>query len=326
MIQSRDLSLDRKGAIYNESMLFLSESLVRELLPMQQAVELMNGLFRRLAAGKSLNQPRRRLILPTGSTLHYMAGADGEYFGTKIYSTHPKHGAHFLFHLYAAADARPLAILEANYLGQIRTGAASGYATSLLARPGAATVGVIGSGFQARTQIAAMRAVRTITEVKVWSRSEEKRRSCARDCDAVAVDTAEQAVRGSDIVITATSSREPVLDAAWISPGTHINAMGSNQAQRRELPAELVLSADLIAVDSLEQARMESGDLLMALDPAQWSGRNIVELKDVAARPSASAVTIFKSNGIAVEDVVCAAYVYERAMREGRGEKSPIYS
>jgi ornithine cyclodeaminase/alanine dehydrogenase-like protein (mu-crystallin family) len=307
-------------------MLFLSESDVRELLPMAKAIELMEGVFRRLAAGESLNQPRRRLMLPTGSTLHYMAGADGAYFGTKVYATHPKHGAHFVFLLYAAADAKPLAILEANYLGQIRTGAASGYATKLLARADAATVGVIGSGFQARSQIEAMRAVRPIRQVKVWSRSEEKRRACARESNAVAADTAEEAVRDSDIVITATNSREPVLEDAWVSPGAHVNAMGSNQAQRRELPPALIRRASLIAVDSVEQARMESGDLLMALDPAEWSARNIVELKDVKARPSDEGVTIFKSNGIAVEDVASAAYVYEKALQEGRGGNLKIYS
>jgi len=215
-------------------------------------------------------------------------------------------------------------MLEANHLGQIRTGAASGYATRLLARADAATVGVIGSGFQARTQIAAMRIVRPIRQVKVWSRSVERRLAFARDCDAMAVDTAEQAVRDSDIVITATNSRDPVLQDAWVSAGTHVNAMGSNQAQRRELPTALIRRADLIAVDSLEQARMESGDLLLALDPADWKTRNVVELKDVRERPSADAITIFKSNGIAAEDVASAAYVYHRAIIEGRGEKLKI--
>ena len=307
-------------------MLFFKEGDIRELLPIPTAIDLMEAAFHRLARGDSLNQPRRRLILPTGSVLHYMAGADGPYFGAKIYSTHPRHGAHFLFVLYSAADAKPLAIFEANYLGQIRTGAASGYATKLLSRPDAATVGVIGSGFQARTQVAAMRAVRPIRTVKVWSRSEDKRRSFARESGAIAVDTAEQAVRDSDIVVTATNAKDPVLDAAWVSPGTHINAMGSNQGQRRELPAELILRADLIAVDSLEQARMESGDLLMALDPEQWSAHNIIDLKDAKGRPSTQAVTIFKSNGIAVEDVAAAAYIYEKALAEGRGEKMKIYS
>jgi ornithine cyclodeaminase/alanine dehydrogenase-like protein (mu-crystallin family) len=304
-------------------MLFLAESDVRELLPMVKAIELMEALFHHLAAGEALNHPRRRLILPTGAVLHYMAGADGAYFGTKVYSTHPKHGAHFLFLLYRAADAKPLAIFEANYLGQIRTGAASGYATKLLAREDAATLGVIGSGFQARTQIAAMRAVRPIRQVKVWSRSEEKRRTFARECDAVPASSAEEAVRGADIVITATNSREPVLADAWIAPGVHLNAMGSNQPQRRELPEELILRADLLAVDSLEQARMESGDLLLALPPHRW-GPNIVELKNVTSRPSASAITIFKSNGTAAEDVASAGYVYERALAEARGKEIDV--
>ena len=300
-------------------MLFLTESEVRELLPMAKAIELMDGLFHRLAAGESQNHPRRRLMLSTGSVLHYMAGADGAYFGTKVYSSNPRHGAYFFFLLYRAADAKPLAIFEANYLGQIRTGAASGYATRLLAREDAAILGVIGSGFQAETQIAAIRAVRPIRQVKVWSRSEEKRRTFARECEAVATHSAEEAVRGADIVVTATSSREPVLADAWIAPGVHVNAMGSNQSQRRELPGELILRADLIAVDSLEQARMESGDLLLALDTNHW-GPNIMELKDVNARPSATAITIFKSNGIAAEDVASAGYIYERALAEGRGK------
>jgi ornithine cyclodeaminase/alanine dehydrogenase-like protein (mu-crystallin family) len=311
-------------------MLLLTESDVCELLPMAEAIEQMEALFHRLAAGESMNQPRRRLGLPAGSALNYMAGADRAYFGIKIYSTHPTQGAHFLFLLYAAADAKPLAIFEANYLGQIRTGAASGYATKLLSRKDSSTVGVIGSGFQARTQIEAMCAVRQVRKVKVWSRSEEKRRTFAQECSTVlgvevsAVGTPEEAVRGSDIVITATNARKPVLESSWIGPGTHVNAMGSNQANKRELPEELILRADLIAVDSLEQARMESGDLLMVLEPEQWRDRNICELKEVSGRPSAKAITIFKSNGIAAEDVASAGYVYEKAVREDRGRSVPI--
>jgi len=193
-------------------MLFLTESDVRALLPMEAAIDLMEAMFHRLASAASQNQPRRRLMLPSGSVLHYMAAADGAYFGAKIYSTNARHGAHFLFLLYAAADARPLAIMEANYLGQIRTGAASGYATKLLARPDAARLGIIGSGFQARTQVAAMRAVRPIRLVKIWSRSVEKREAFAREAGATAVDTADRAVRDCDIVVTATNAKQPVLD------------------------------------------------------------------------------------------------------------------
>jgi ornithine cyclodeaminase/alanine dehydrogenase-like protein (mu-crystallin family) len=302
-------------------MLFLTESVIRRLLPMPDAIGLMREAFAQLATGAAQNQPRRRVVLPTGSVLHYMAGATEKYFGAKIYSTHPRHGAHFLFLLYAAADAQPLALFEANYLGQIRTGAASGHATNLLAAPDASTVGLIGSGFQARSQIEAMMAVRPIRSVRVWSRDERKRQRFAGDaCRDLAIDvqaapTAEAAVSQAAIIVTATNAKDPVLRSEWIPAGAHINAMGSNQAGRRELPAELVRRAGLVVVDSIEQSRLESGDLLLAnLSVEEWS--RVVELKDVTARPKTSEVTIFKSNGLAVEDVAAAGYVYEKAVRE----------
>jgi alanine dehydrogenase len=307
-------------------MLYLTEKDVRDLLPMQDCIELMHKVFARLATGEALNHPRRRLILPTSSVLHYMAGSDGQYFGAKIYSSNPRHGAHFLFLLYRAADAEPLAIIEANHLGQIRTGAASGLATRFMAREDASTLAIIGSGFQARTQLEAMLAVRKIAETRVWSRDAAKRATFAGEMGerfgtAVhAVETADQAVRGAHIVVTATFAKEPVLAAEWIAPGTHVNAVGSNQATRREIPAELVRSADAIAVDSIEQARMESGDLLMAFQEADW--QRAVELRDVVsgrvqARTNANQITLFKSNGLAVEDVIAAGFVYERALAAG---------
>ena len=310
------------------SMLYLTEKDVRGLLPMADCIGLMQTAFQRLAAGEAINQPRRRLILPTGSVLHYMAASDGQYYGAKIYATNPRYGANFLFLLYRAADAEPLAILEANFLGQIRTGAASALATSFMAPADAATLAIIGSGFQAHTQLEAMLAVRKISEVRVWSRDPAKRAAFAAANHASigvrAVDTAEQAVRGAQIVVTATYAKDPVLSSEWIGPGTHINAMGSNQANRREIPAELVRRADLIVVDSIEQARMESGDLIMALDEQDWSSPRIAELKDVAAggisaRTAPEQITIFKSNGLAVEDVIAAAFVYERARAAGIG-------
>lgn len=311
-------------------MLYFTESEVRDLLPMRDAVTLMQSAFEKLARDEASNQPRRRLILPTGSILHYMAASDGKYFGAKVYSTHPRHGAHFVFLLYRAEDAEPLALLEANYLGQIRTGAASGLATRYISRPDAGTLGIIGSGFQARSQLEAILAVRTIRRVSVWSRDPARRAGFAAECSSAfqvnvaAVDHAEDAVRGAAIVATATNAKDPVVAPEWIAPGTHINAMGSNQARHRELPAELIQRADWIVVDSLEQARMESGDLLMALDEDGWKASKVVELKDVVAgrvirerRPEQ--VTIFKSNGLAVEDVISAGYVYERGLKERRG-------
>jgi ornithine cyclodeaminase/alanine dehydrogenase-like protein (mu-crystallin family) len=305
-------------------MFYFTEDEVKELLPMDAAIGAVENAFRRLAEKTAINHPRRRLILPTGSVLHYMAAGGTEYFGAKVYSTHPKHGAHFLFLLYRSDDAKPLAIFEANRLGQIRTGAASALATRYMAREDARTLGVIGSGFQARSQLEAMRAVRQLESVRVWSRTPEKRDRFARECGAEAAGTAEEAVRGADIVVTATYSREPVLEAEWISPGTHINAMGSNQATRRELPAQLIAHASRIAIDSVEQGRMESGDLLMAVE-TDWD--SIIELQEIVAgnqqgRASPDEITIFKSNGLAIEDVAAAAYIFEQA--QGQARRLPL--
>ena len=155
--------------------------------------------------------------------------------------------------------------MEANHLGQIRTGAASGYATDLLANPEAETLGVIGSGFQARTQIEAIRAVRPIKTVRVWSRNEEKRRKFAEECSAEAVDSAEEAVRGAQIVVTATNSAEPVLEDGWIATRNDDQRHGFQRSQAgANCRANWFDGPLLVAVDSLEQAKIEAGDLILA--------------------------------------------------------------
>src|ERR1700722_3421619 len=299
-------------------MLYLTEEDVRAFLTMHEAIGLMRSAFEALAGGRAINQPRRRLILDTGAMLHSKAGSFENHYGTKIYSAHPRYGAHFFFLLFDAQNANPLAQMEANYLGQIRTGAASGYATDLLANPEAETLGVIGSGFQAKTQVEAIRAVRPIKSVRVWSRDPQKRQKFADECSARAVDSAEEAVRGAQIVITATNAQEPVLEDAWIAPGTMINAMGANAAKRRELPDALVRRAALIAVDSLEQARLEAGDMILA---DSW--KNVVELQTLQRHFQPDQITIFKSLGICVEDVAAGAFVYEQALaaREATPER-----
>jgi alanine dehydrogenase len=290
-------------------MFYFTESDVQELLPVTEAIRLMRMAFEAMENGRAQNLPRRRLILESGSVLHSMAGAVGNYFGTKFYSTNPRYGAHFYFFLFDAKTAQPLAMMEASYLGQIRTGAASGYATDLLADPQAKTLAIIGSGFQARTQLGAIRAVRAIQTVRVWSRSEEKRLKFAEECSVTAAGSAEEAVRGADIVITATNAKDPVIESSWVSDGTLVNAMGSNVANRRELPGDLMKRAGLVAVDSLEQARIEAGDIIMA---DAWS--NVVELQNVKAHYDPNHVTIFKSIGLGIEDVAAGAFIYERAL------------
>jgi len=286
---------------------------------MTEAIRLVRLAFEALARGEAQSQPRRRLMLKTGSILHQVPGAYGKYFGLKFYATNPKYGADFLFALYDAETARPLALMQANWLGQIRTGAASGYATDLMANPAAGTLAVIGTGFQARSQVDAVRAVRPIREVRVWSRRPEKREKFAAEVNAAAAATAEEAVRGAQIVVTATYSKDPVVEDSWIVPGTHINAIGSNMPNRRELPGELVQRASVIAVDALDAARVEAGDLLV---PDQWS--NVVELQTIARGWQPDRVTIFKSVGLGMEDVAVGSFVYEQAL--GRGLGKSLYS
>jgi len=305
-------------------MLYITEQQVADTLTMPVALELVEHSFRQLADGSAVNHPRKRLILPGGSILHYMAGGNPDYFGIKVYSSNPKTGAHFQFLLYRSTDGMPLATIEANRLGQIRTGAASGVATKYLARADAGILGIIGSGFQAETQIAAISEVRPLREVRVWSRKPERRAEFARKCaerfglPMRASETAREAVEGADIVVTATSSKEPVLEAAWISPGAHVNAMGSNWATRRELPTELVLDrADIVTVDSVEDGRLESGDLVIAASERHGREFPAGEFCEIVSgrkrgRTSDGEITVFKSNGLAIQDVAAAGFLYEK--------------
>jgi ornithine cyclodeaminase/alanine dehydrogenase-like protein (mu-crystallin family) len=291
-------------------MIQFTENDVVRLLPMTAAIESLRRAFTAYGNGEAQNQPRRRLILPTGAVLHSMAAAFGGYFGTKIYSTHPKHGAHFTFLLYDAATARPLAQLEANHLGQIRTGAASGLAADLLAPEKPLNVTVIGSGFQARTQLEAVKTVRTVSRVRVWSRSQTRREAFAAATGSDVATSAEQACEGADVIITATHSKDPVVRADAISQNALILAMGSNIANRHEVPAEVVERARIV-VDDVEQCRIEAGDLLLA--NIDW---NVVEPLSEIVKANTKAggdrrLTLFKSVGIALEDVAVAAYIYE---------------
>ncbi|MEP7365835.1 MAG: ornithine cyclodeaminase family protein [Acidobacteriota bacterium] len=310
-------------------MLLISEKDVLQFLPMADAVRAVRQAMTALGKGTSQNQARRRLHMESGAVLHSLAGAHGAYFGTKVYSTHPDYGAHFAVLLYESATARPVALFEANHLGQIRTGAATGVATDLLAAPDAKTLCVIGSGFQAKTQLEAIACVRKLEDVRVWSRHADGREAFARkeskalSLPVRAAATAREAVEGAEIVVTATYAKEPVFDAAWLSPGVHVNLIGSNNPKRREGPKELIDMAAIIAVDSIEQARIESGDLLLAWTADDWSTPRLHELANLLndgytrGEPRA---TVFKSNGLGVQDVAVAAFVYERMAKAGAGK------
>ncbi len=238
--------------------------------------------------------------------------------------------------LFKASTGEMAALIEADALGQIRTGAASGIATKYLANSNASVAGIIGTGYQARTQLEAVAAVRRLERVRAFGRDPERRTQFCREMSAktgVPVEPAasgQDAVRGADIVITATSAMKIVLEGTWLKPGMHVNVMGANWPQKRELDAAAVDGADVIVVDSIEQAKMEAGDLVQAFgDQAQrWDA--VRELGAIVAgkipgRTNADQITMFKSVGLASWDLAAAVRVYELALARGNGHSIPLW-
>jgi ornithine cyclodeaminase/alanine dehydrogenase-like protein (mu-crystallin family) len=317
--------------------LLLTEADVQAILTMKLAIELVEESFRRLADGTAVSHPRRRLRLTGKGLLHYMAASDsaGGYLGLKIYTVSPS-GARFLVPLFSGESGELLALIEANYLGQMRTGAASGVATRVMARADARTLGIVGTGLQARTQLEAVALARNLNQVRAFGRNPERREKFAKDMTVrigvpvTAVGSAEEAVRGADIVTTMTSSVKPVLLGKWLERGAHVNAAGVNFAEKAEIDAEAVRRADVIAADSVEQSKMEAGDLIQAFgeDAQRWAA--VRELSDIvsgkaAGRSSRDQITLFKSNGIAIEDIVVAGRIYELARERGMGREVPMF-
>jgi alanine dehydrogenase len=317
--------------------LLLREHHVTELLNIETALAAVEEGLRDQAEGEATNRPRYRVAVPT-SQLHVMAAGDKRLgvYGLKTYTVSRK-GARFLVLLYDAANGDMLAMIEADRLGQMRTGAASGVATKYMARASADVLGVYGGGWQAESQIMAICAARPLRQVNVYSRDAEKRAAFARRmqslvrCPVTPVEQAEEAARGCSIIVTATTSREPVLKGEWVEPGTHINAAGSNFLSKAEIDVETVRRAAVIAVDSLEQSRLEAGDLLPAIDRGVISWESVSELGRIIAgydkgRTSDEQITLFKSNGIALEDITTALRVYNLARERGLGEQIALWS
>jgi len=317
--------------------LLLTEADVKAILTMPMAMELVEESFRRLADGTAVSHSRQRLRLIEKGVMHYMAASDsaGGYLGLKIYTVSPS-GARFLVPLFSGHSGELLALIEANYLGQMRTGAASGVATRVLAREDARVAAMIGTGLQARTQLEAVALARKLERIHAFGRDAERREMFAREMTArigvpvTPVATAEEAVRGADIVITCTTSTTPVADGRWLERGVHINAAGVNFANKREIDSETVRRADVIAADSVEQSKIEAGDLILAFgeDKRRWN--SVRELSDiisgkVAGRTNAEQITLFKSNGIAIEDIVVGGRVYELARERGMGREVPMF-
>ena len=315
--------------------LYLTERDVTELLPMADALAAVEAVFKAHAAGTATNLPRRR-VRAARATLHVMSAAvEGaasgrSFLGLKAYTV-TSSGARFHVSLYDAGTGELLAFIEADRLGQMRTGAASGIATKYLARDDSHTVAIYGTGWQARSQLAAVCAVRPISDVRAYSRREENReRFCAEmaaelNLNAIRpVDRPEAAADGAHIIVTITSARNPVVSGAMLAPGVHINAAGGNSLLRRELDDEAITRASAIIVDSIDQARIEAGELVSAVEKGLLTWERVRELRQVVSgevRPGRSDddITIFKSLGLAIEDVAVAAVIYERALERNLG-------
>lgn len=315
--------------------LLLTEADVTALLPMPLALEAVEEVFRWQGEGKLTNRPRVRLPVP-GGLLQVMPAAvpEARVMGLKAYAT-VRGQAKFVVLLFSTESGALLAVIEADRLGQMRTGAASGVATKYLARRDADRVGCYGTGWQARSQLEAVCAVRRVREVRVYGRDPERRARFAEEMSATLgvpvtpADRPEAVAREASILITITGSKTPVLEGRWIMPGAHVNAAGSNALQRAELDVEAVRRASLVVTDSLEQARLECGDLVAPIEQGVLRWEDVHELGEVVAgkrpgRRGPDDVTLFESQGVAMEDVAVAARLVARARERQTGREIPI--
>jgi alanine dehydrogenase len=302
--------------------LLIREAQVREVLTMPRALEALEAAFRDWAHGRATNQPRQRIQTPQG-TLHLMGAAwhSRGYIGYKAYFSFPT-GTRFHVVLASAHTGEVLALIEADWLGRIRTGAASGLATKYLAREEATTVALLGAGAQAETQLQAIRTVRPIQRAFVFSRTPDTRVAFAERMTVQLgipvhpVESVEQAVAEADVICAITSAREPILQGALLKPGMHINAAGANSLARRELDTFAVGRCERIFVDDPAQARIEAAELVVPIELRKLSWERVYPLAHLVGgllppRQSSEEITLFKSLGIALEDVAAAAVVYE---------------
>ena len=306
--------------------LYLSERDIEALLTPAEAVPAIEASFRRLAAGVVENVPRRRVPL-AGGAFALMAAADRElgYAGLKSYTV-IEGKASFVVCLFELESGSLAAVIEADALGQRRTGAASGVAARYLARPGARSLGVIGCGWQAASQVDAIRAtVPTIEHIVAYCRTPERLAAFCRTTGAEPAETHRDA-GAQDVVVTATTSADPVLRGEWLVDGAFVAAVGANDSRSRELDNVVLERATFVCCDSLEQAKLESGDLIEPIGGGVLDWLEVHELQEVVAgevrgRQSDGDIVLFKSNGIAAWDVAAGVEALGRARERGIGRE-----
>ena len=312
--------------------LLLRESDVLSLLDIHGNIMVLEQAFGAWAQGNAVNLSRSRIVQENG-VMHLLAAAVPSLgiVGFKTYTVF-RPGMRSAVMLFSTLDGRLLSIIEADLLGRMRTGATSGLATKYLARPDASVVGLIGAGKQAYTQVLGVCAVRQVRAIYVYSR---RLPECEKFCDELMhrlsievrpAPSPRQAIEDADIVITATTSPEPVIPGDWLKSGSHINAIGSNWANRRELDLPTLQRSRVIVTDSQEQARLEAGDFVIPANEGLFNWDKVSDLADVVAGRGAKRefeddITLYKGVGIALEDVATAAHVYTLARERSVGEE-----
>ena len=314
--------------------IFLSENDIRQWLTMPLVIEAVEDAHRELSLGKAVDVPRQRTRLPQ-TALHILQGAlpGKDAIGYKAYTSN-RSGVRFLVHVFSASTGVLRVVVEADLLGMMRTGAASGVATRWLSRPDAEVLGVFGAGWQAEGHIEAILAVRPLRRVKVYARNAERLAAfCIKMSERLKIEVVpaaspEDTVRGSDIVSTITTASVPLFEAGWLSPGTHINAAGSNSLIRREVGEDVLKICRSIVVDSIDTALKEAGDLLPLLEKGRLSERQMVELGDVIigrhpGRQTPEEITLFESQGLAIQDIAVAVRLEALAREQNIGMELP---
>jgi ornithine cyclodeaminase len=315
--------------------LFLSENDVKQLLTVEMAIAAVESAHRDLSRGLAQDTPRARSRLPQ-TVLHILQGAlpAQGVLGYKAYTSN-RSGNRFLVHVFDAASGELRGVLEADYLGMIRTGAASGMAAKLLARPDSRVAGVFGAGWQAEGHVRAIAAALPLEKIKVFSRKVEKLQAfCQRLSEMTGVNvqpaaSPEETVRGSDLIGTVTTAAQPLFEAEWLEAGSHINAAGSNALNRQELSEATLKRCDLICVDSVPTALAEAGDLLPLLEKGRLHSRQLIEVGDVligrqAGRVTPQQITVFESQGMAIQDLALAVRLLDAAALAGLGAVIPL--
>jgi alanine dehydrogenase len=299
---------------------------------MDEAIPAVEEVLKHQSLGTAINRPRVHDFAGPAKYLATMQAADYQLgvFGFKTYSIVPGNHAYFVY-LYDAESGDLLAIFQADKLGQFRTGAATGVAMKYMAREEAASVGILGSGFQARTQLEAVCKVRPITSARVYSPNPDNRNGYAQEMsqrlgiEVTPVESARRVVQGADILITVTSSQTPVVEGEWLEPGVHITAVGGANPYLSELDSDVLKRADLLVADDIAQLRIESGEFMMPAARGEILWEQVRELWQIVSgavpgRRSPEDITVFKSLGMALWDIAVAKATYDKAVAQGIGK------